>query len=82
MTVRVIHDTGGFVRNHDVTNQPCPAVTIGANSIDSYHYRVVDDGFNRQRLQGISGTECANADCQSLAASRVEHGQAGRQAGR
>ena len=43
---RVIHDTGGqsenrWVKNKDVTDQPCPAVTNGINGINSCHFKVV-----------------------------------------
>jgi DNA (cytosine-5)-methyltransferase 1 len=37
---RVIHDTGGWVVDHDVTDQPCPTVTVGVNSLNACHYRV------------------------------------------
>jgi DNA (cytosine-5)-methyltransferase 1 len=36
----VIHDTGGFVQNKYVTDEPCPSVTVGINSLNSSHYLV------------------------------------------
>ena len=33
--LRIIHDTGGFVRNKDITDRPCPTVTVGVNSLNS-----------------------------------------------
>ena len=47
---RVMNDTGGFVRNKDVTNQPCSAITNGIEGLNSYHYQVRwDDGGTRTK---------------------------------
>lgn len=35
-----MHDTGGFVRNKNITDGPCPSVTVGVNSLNSCHYLV------------------------------------------
>ena len=42
---KVIHDTGGnnpnrWAANVDVTDKPCPAITVGINSINSNHFKV------------------------------------------
>ena len=37
---RVVHDTSGTFSHGDVTNQPCPAITVGVNSVNSYHYQI------------------------------------------
>lgn len=37
---RMIHDTGGFVRDKDVTNRPSPALTIGINSLNATHFQI------------------------------------------
>ena len=37
----MIHDTSGLFSQGDVTDRPCPAITIGVNSINSGHYPVV-----------------------------------------
>ena len=37
---RVVHDTSGTFSHGDVTNQPCPAITVGINSVNSYHYQI------------------------------------------
>jgi len=36
----VIHDTSGLYGRGDVTNRPCPTITIGVNAINSAHYQV------------------------------------------
>jgi len=38
MTIRVFHDTSGFIRNLDVTDRPCPTITCVPA-----HYQVRDD---------------------------------------
>lgn len=40
---RVIHDTSGEWGKGDVTDQPCPTITVGVNSINSNHYQVVSE---------------------------------------
>ena len=38
---RVIHDTAGqWASNVDVTDKPCPAITVGVNSVNSNHFKV------------------------------------------
>jgi len=37
---RVIHDTSGEWSTGDVTDKPCPAVTIGVNGLNSQHFQV------------------------------------------
>lgn len=41
---RVVHDTSGLYSSGDVTNRPCPAITIGVNSLNSRHYQVETGG--------------------------------------
>lgn len=38
--VRVIHDTSGQRSAGDVTDRPCPTVTVGVDAINSHHYQV------------------------------------------
>lgn len=38
--VRVIHDTGGLYGKGDVTDRPCPTITVGVNSLNSTHFKV------------------------------------------
>jgi DNA (cytosine-5)-methyltransferase 1 len=38
--VRVIHDTGGQYSQGDITDRPCPAITIGVNGLNSSHYLI------------------------------------------
>ena len=38
--VRVVHDTSGQFSQGDVTDKPCPAITVGVNSLNSLHYKV------------------------------------------
>jgi DNA (cytosine-5)-methyltransferase 1 len=49
MATRVIHDTKGTFSHGDVTDKPCPAITIGGTTrreggVNSSHYQVVMDG--------------------------------------
>lgn len=37
---RVIHDTSGQWGMGDVTDRPCPTITVGVNSVNSQHYQV------------------------------------------
>lgn len=37
---KVVHDTSGAFSTGDVTNRPCPAITVGVRSINSAHYQV------------------------------------------
>lgn len=37
---RVIHDTSGLFSQGDVTDRPCPAITIGVGGLNSSHYQV------------------------------------------
>jgi DNA (cytosine-5)-methyltransferase 1 len=37
---RVVHDTSGDFGVGDVTDKPCPAITVGVNSVNSLHFKV------------------------------------------
>lgn len=37
---RVIHDTSGLYSIGDITNRPCPTITVGVNSVNSLHYKI------------------------------------------
>lgn len=37
---KVIHDTSGLYGKGDVTDSPCPTITIGVNAVNSLHYKV------------------------------------------
>lgn len=37
---RAIHDTSGTFSQGDITDRPCPAVTIGVNGLNSAHYQI------------------------------------------
>lgn len=37
---RVIHDTSGLFSQGDVTDRPCPAITVGVKSLNSNHFQV------------------------------------------
>jgi DNA (cytosine-5)-methyltransferase 1 len=41
---RVVHDTSGLYGAGDVTDRPCPAVTVGVNSLNSTHFKVEEPG--------------------------------------
>ena len=37
---KATHDTSGLFSQGNVTDKPCPAITIGINSLNSTHYKV------------------------------------------
>lgn len=37
---RVVHDTSGLFSQGDVTDRPCPAITIGVGGLNACHYQV------------------------------------------
>lgn len=37
---RVIHDTSGLYSQGDISDRPCPAITIGVNGLNASHYQV------------------------------------------
>lgn len=39
---RLVHDTSGARGQGDVTDRPSPAITVGTDSMNSYHFRVLD----------------------------------------
>lgn len=39
---RVVHDTSGLYGAGDVTDRPCPTVTVGVNSVNSNHFKVFE----------------------------------------
>jgi DNA (cytosine-5)-methyltransferase 1 len=39
---RVVHDTSGNRSMGDITNRPCPTITVGVHSVNSLHYRVIE----------------------------------------
>ncbi|QPL14152.1 methyltransferase [Streptomyces phage TurkishDelight] len=39
---RLVHDTSGDRGQGDVTDKPSPAITVGTDAINSYHFRVLD----------------------------------------
>lgn len=39
---RVVHDTSGDWGEGDVTDRPSPTITVGVNSVNSYHFKVVE----------------------------------------
>jgi DNA (cytosine-5)-methyltransferase 1 len=44
------HDTSGLFSLGDITDRPCPTVTIGVNAINSYHYKVEE-----RMIEGANG---------------------------
>jgi len=46
----VIHDTGGSVQQFDITNRPCPTITIGDYGANSSHYLIAGDGGKETRV--------------------------------
>ena len=37
---RVVHDTSGTFSQGEVTDRPCPAVTVGAGGMNACHYQI------------------------------------------
>lgn len=37
---KVVHDTSGMFSTGDITDRPCPAITIGVNAVNSCHYQI------------------------------------------
>lgn len=38
--VKAIHDTSGLFSQGDITDRPCPAVTVGKNGLNAAHYQI------------------------------------------
>jgi DNA (cytosine-5)-methyltransferase 1 len=50
--VRDSHDTAGLWANDvTVTDKPCPAVTVGVNSINSNHFKVTEEVLERDEAE-------------------------------
>lgn len=50
---RVVHDTSGERGQGTVTDKLCPAITVGVNSVNSYHFKVEDDAsFEGYAIEG------------------------------
>ncbi|WP_061443864.1 DNA cytosine methyltransferase [Streptomyces sp. CCM_MD2014] len=45
---RLVHDTSGARGQGDVTDRPSPAITVGTDAINSYHFRVLDPAEGRE----------------------------------
>lgn len=41
---RVVHDTSGAFSVGDVTDRPCPAITVGGQQVNACHYKVFEGG--------------------------------------
>lgn len=37
---KVVHDTSGLFSTGDITNRPCPAITVGGQQINACHYQI------------------------------------------
>jgi DNA (cytosine-5)-methyltransferase 1 len=54
-TARVVHDTSGAFGAGDVTDRPSPAITVGAHSVNSLHFKVFAPlPPTEEELQGTS----------------------------
>lgn len=42
--LRVVHDTSGTHSQGDITDRPCPAITVGVGGLNSMHFQVHGDG--------------------------------------
>jgi DNA (cytosine-5)-methyltransferase 1 len=73
-SARVIYDTSGLYSTGDVTNRPCPTVTIGVNSVNSRHYQVTTDHPTERRKFTIAELKriCAFPDDYMLTGSYAD----------
>lgn len=44
---RVIHDTSGLWSQGDVTDEPCPSITVGVGGLNADHFKVEELDFSR-----------------------------------
>lgn len=68
---RVIHDTGGdspnrWAANVDVTDKPCPAITVGVKSVNSNHFQVISDSNGQFGVKG----DVLDRTCPSIRSQR------------
>ena len=57
--VRAVHDTSGLYSSGDITDRPCPAITIGVNGLNSAHYQVeyyLTDSLPERERERVVGT--------------------------
>jgi DNA (cytosine-5)-methyltransferase 1 len=47
IAVRVLHDTSGDRSQGDITDRPCPAITVGAGSMNACHYQIEEADISR-----------------------------------
>jgi DNA (cytosine-5)-methyltransferase 1 len=59
---RVIHDTSGLFGAGDVTDRPCPAITVGVHSVNSLHFRVEERVVGVASRDRIYGREVRSLD--------------------
>lgn len=44
--MRIVHDTGGFVRNKDIADLPCPTITNGHGGSNASHFTIRQEGLD------------------------------------
>jgi site-specific DNA-cytosine methylase len=59
---RVIHDTSGLYGAGDVTDRPCPAITVGVHSVNSLHFRVEERVVGVASRDRVYGREVRSLD--------------------
>lgn len=64
---RYVHDTSGDRSGGDFTGKPSPTVTVGVNSVNSLHYRVIAQGANAEF--GTGAVRPANVPSGTIGAS-------------
>lgn len=51
--ITAVHDTSGDRSTGDMTDRPCPTITVGVNAVNSLHYRIVHDSGGQFNSAGI-----------------------------
>lgn len=69
--VTVVHDTSGDRSLGDVTDRPCPTVTVGGQVDNSCHYRVVHDPFAKPGTN-FAGGDITDEPCPAITAGGVK----------
>lgn len=69
--VTVVHDTSGDRSIGDVTDRPCPTVTVGGQVDNSCHYRVVHD-TNAKAGTHFAGGDVTDKPCPTVVQSHSD----------
>lgn len=66
---RVVHDTSGLYGAGNITDRPSPAITVGINSVNSYHFQVLPPSRQKAGAYGVQNVvpdkPCPTVTCAS-----------------